>query len=254
MRSPAFGDWGVMHDRYSGGNAVLDALPPGDASRTARVTSVVKLGIGDVLQIPGQRGAFVLFPIDAVLSVVATLQNGDTCEVGTIGSEGVSGADVAFGAPALRTTVCQVAGRAGRMAINDFLAVVAGSASFESALRATDAARVFFIEQQVICNTVHPIEERCARWLLNVADRVSRPTFALTHDFLAIMLGVRRASVSEAAADLQRSGAITYHRGIVTILDRALLESRSCECYGETKRVFADALIQPSPRSAAEPA
>src|SRR5579884_1596547 len=92
-----------------------------------------------------------------------------------------------------------------------------------------------------VCSSDLPIEARCARWLLNVADRVHRPTFALTHDFLAIMLGVRRASVSEAAADLQRSGAITYHRGIVTILDRALLESRSCECYRETKRVFADA-------------
>jgi hypothetical protein len=243
-----------MHDRYSGGNGVLDALPPGEASRTARVTSVVKLGIGDVLQAPGKRGRFVLFPIDAVLSVVATLQNGDTCEIGTIGSEGVWGADVAFGAWPLRTTVCQVPGRAGRMATNDFLTAVAQNPSFDVVVRATDAARVFFVEQLVICNTVHPVEERCARWLLNVADRVRRPTFSLTHDFLAIMLGVRRASVSEAAAELQRSGAITYHRGIVTILDRTLLESRSCECYGETKRVFADALIQPPPQRAAEQA
>jgi len=93
-------------------------------------------------------------------------------------------------------------------------------------------AYAILIAQAAACNRLHPIDRRCARWLLLTQDRVGLATFPLSHEFLGYMLGVRRASVTIALGTLQRAGVLTYHRGIVTVTDRAGLEAASCECYG----------------------
>jgi CRP-like cAMP-binding protein len=123
-----------------------------------------------------------------------------------------------------------------------FVDAVSRNAKFDALIVATEKARMFFIEQMIVCNTVHPVEQRCARWLLLVADRASRDEYRLTHDFLAIMLGVRRATVSQAAKNLRDAGAVDYARGLVRIVNRAVLESLTCECYQATVRIFDAAL------------
>ncbi|HEV2740308.1 MAG TPA: Crp/Fnr family transcriptional regulator [Candidatus Elarobacter sp.] len=227
---------------YEGGNRLLDAIPSDERAEVVRPVEVVGLDSGTVTHAPDVAYDWVVFPIDAVLSVVTTLSDGETAEVGTVGNEGASGAEIAFGAPVLRKTICQVEGRIARMPTLAFLDAVDRSAGLDALIRSTEKARMFFVEQMIVCNTVHKLEQRCARWLLLVADRAAREEYRLTHDFLSIMLGVRRATVSEAAKSLHDAGAIEYARGRVRILDRAILESQSCECYKLAARVFDAAL------------
>jgi hypothetical protein len=227
---------------YEGGNRLLDGIPSDERAAVVRTVEVVSLASSTVTHAPDVAYDWVVFPIDAVLSVVTTLANGETAEVGTVGNEGASGAEIAFGAPVLRKTICQVEGRIGRMPTAAFLDAVDRSAGLDALIRSTEKARMFFVEQMIVCNTVHKLEQRCARWLLLVADRASREEYRLTHDFLSIMLGVRRATVSEAAKSLHDAGAIQYVRGRVRIVDRAILESQSCECYKLAARVFDAAL------------
>jgi CRP-like cAMP-binding protein len=104
--------------------------------------------------------------------------------------------------------------------------------------------------QSVGCNRLHGIEERCSRWLLMTHDRVESDEFALTQEYLARMLGVRRATVTEAAGGLQRAGLIRYRRGQVTIIDRAGLEATACECYATVRREFDRIFTEPAKQRA----
>jgi Crp-like helix-turn-helix protein len=227
---------------YEGGNRLLDAIPSGERAEVVGAVEVVAVESGTVTHAPDVSYDWVVFPIDAVLSVVTTLEDGETAEVGTVGNEGASGVEIAFGAPVLRKTICQVEGRIARMQTTAFLDAVDRSAGLDALVRSTEKARMFFVEQMIVCNTVHKLEQRCARWLLLVADRAAREEYRLTHDFLSIMLGVRRATVSDAAKSLHDAGSIEYMRGRVRILDRAILESQSCECYKLAAGVFDAAL------------
>ena len=129
------------------------------------------------------------------------------------------------------------------MTLESFERHMTASAPFARLMLHNVRATLFSAQQFTACNVKHSVQQRCARWLAMTVDRVGAPQFALTHDFLAIMLGVRRAGVSEAADALHRAGAIAYHRGQVTVLDRALLEAAACECYQACKDVFAASLI-----------
>ena len=230
-------------DRYAVGNRVLDALPLADRAKIIRHMRVVRFESGDIAQQPEDTDSSIDFPIDAVLSVVTTMLDGNTCEVGTIGNEGASGIEVAFGSTLLRTTVCQVDGDIARVDRVHFLAAVAENAQFERLIGRVAQAQRFFVQQQCACNALHSVDERCARWILMIHQRVHRESFALTHEFLSIMLGVRRATVSNAAMKLQDAGVITYHRGIVKVLSVRKLESACCECYEATRNVFESALV-----------
>jgi DNA-binding transcriptional regulator YhcF (GntR family) len=227
---------------YEGGNRLLDALPSAERADIVPSLEVVDLAAGITTHAPDASYDWVVFPIDAVLSVITTLEDGETAEVGTVGNEGASGVEIAFGAPVLRTTICQVEGSVARMRTTAFLDAIDRHAGLDALVRSTEKGRMFFVEQMIVCNTVHSLQQRCARWLLLVADRASREEYQLTHEFLSIMLGVRRATVSEAAKHLHDAGAIEYTRGHVRIVNRPVLESLACECYQATVRVFDDAL------------
>ena len=228
---------------YAGGNRVLDAFPQIVRAGIVKHVSVVQFASGDIAHQPHGINAFVDFPIDAVLSVVTTMLDGNTCEVGTIGNEGASGVEVAFGATVLRTTICQVEGAIARMDRAHFLAAIDANCRFERLIGRVAQAQRFFVEQQCACNAVHSVDERCARWIMMIHHRVQRDTFSLTHEFLSVMLGVRRATVSSAAMKLQRAGAITYQRGSVSIVNVAKLAHACCECYEATRNVFDSALV-----------
>jgi Crp-like helix-turn-helix domain len=232
-----------QHGRaYEGGNRLLDALSGDERADVIRSVEVIDLESAVVTHAPNASYDWVVFPTDAVLSVVAALAGGEMAEVGTVGNEGASGVEIAFGAPVLRTTICQLAGRVGRMRTTAFLDAIDRNPGLDALVRSTEKARMFFVEQMIVCNTVHPLQQRCARWLLLVADRATREEYQLTHDFLSVMLGVRRATVSDAAQHLQDAGAIAYARGHVRIINRPVLESLACECYKAAVEVFDAAL------------
>jgi CRP-like cAMP-binding protein len=197
-------------------------------------------------QISHESGAtlgYVSFPIDCVLSVVATLNSGDTVEVGTVGSEGFVESDAALNSSfSGRTSFCQVRGRVGRMPVARFMMRMGNSATFARLMRRNVRATLFSAQQFAACNAKHSVLQRCARWLAMTADRVGGANFILTHDVLAIMLGVRRSGVSQSAEALQRLGAISYRRGAVTVLDHALLVGVACECYEACKLAFEESL------------
>jgi CRP-like cAMP-binding protein len=124
------------------------------------------------------------------------------------------------------------------MTADDFRRLVTPGSPLHARLQRYTEALFNMVAQGSACNRLHPIEQRCARWLLLCHDRVGRDEFPLTHEFLAQMLGVRRASVTEAAGSLQADGLITYVRGLITIVDRAGLEAASCGCYQIIRREF----------------
>jgi CRP-like cAMP-binding protein len=153
-------------------------------------------------------------------------------EAFTVGNEGFIGTGVFLGQKesALQAIV-QVIGDGHRMKSAAFTAHLAASEPLRKAAAAYLNVLMSTITQGLACNTLHPIEQRCARWLLLTHDRMESDTFGLTQEFLAQMLGVRRASVNLAARMLQQAGVLRYHQGTINILDRAGLESVACECY-----------------------
>jgi CRP-like cAMP-binding protein len=192
---------------------------------------------------PGAGLSHADFPIGALMSVVVVFENGDTNEVGVVGREGfVPIEPVIAEAKWRRTVFCQVAGDVVRVPIDDFQRAMATNGRLSELAQRSVGARLFTAEQLVSCNLSHSVQERCARWLLMTRDRVGHDEFPLTHEFLSLMLGVRRAGVSVAAAALQDEGAIRYHRGRVVIVDKARLMAASCECYTATFEAFERAL------------
>ena len=227
------------------GNRVLDALPSADRVGLEADLERYTLAAHQSTQVAGGPMHHVDFPIDAVLSVVATLLNGDTVEVGTIGNEAFVETDAALDATlAQRTSFCQVRGSINRMSFDRFTDRMLTSVSFARIMHRNVRATLFSAQQFAACNSKHTILQRCARWLVMTADRVGSNDFMLTHDFLAIMLGVRRSGVSEAADRLQKLGAISYRRGAVTVLDIARLETMACECYAACKTAFSASLVE----------
>ena len=172
------------------------------------------------------------FPLYGVASQLATMRDGTVVEVGPIGREGTTGLPLFLGAATTPIdTLMQVPGESMRLSASDFREAIERLPELRRALQLYAEATVTSMAWWVACNRIHVIEQRLARWLLMTHDRVLGDEFELTQEFLAQMMGVRRASVSEAASALQAAGYIRYSRGFVTILDRHGLEERTCECY-----------------------
>ena len=178
----------------------------------------------------------VYFPEGAVASVVKRLASGKQVEVGTTGLEGMVGLPAFLGAEdSPLECFIQVAGEALRLETPALLELATGGTALHRLLQRYTQYLFDQAAQSVACNRLHRVDARCARWLLMTLDRVPGNGFELKQEYLATMLGVRRASVSEAAEDLQEAGAIRYRRGKMTIVDRARLELASCECYASDR-------------------
>lgn len=232
-----------MEHAYDGGNLLLDGLPREERLRVSEGLSAVTLSAREAVAVADEPFEFLYFPIDAILSVVALFSNGATSEVGAVGREGFAPTEALVAARgAFRSSFCQVPGRVARMHRKTFEREIGSLPHFAALLQRNAAARLFTAEQLTACNITHTLGERCARWLLMTSDRVGRAEFPLTHEFLATMLGVRRAGVTEAAGRLQDIGAIRYRRGNITILDRELLIAHGCECYRSIAASFEAAL------------
>jgi len=161
------------------------------------------------------------------------LEDGGMVEVATVGREGMLGATALLdgGSPTAASMVQGETDICYRMGVNAFHREMDRRGAFYELLGRYTQALIGFIMQSTACNAVHSVEQRLARWLLMAQDRMGTEEFPLTQEFVAMMLGATRPTVTVVAGTLQRAGLITYHRGRVTILDREKLESASCECY-----------------------
>lgn len=181
----------------------------------------------------------VFFPEDGVVSLVRGVKEGPVLEIATIGKEGMVGLPVFLGAVSSPLQAfAQVPGHALQMSTADFKREIMNGSGLRRILERYTQALFTQISQSVACNRAHSIEQRCARWLLLTADRTKESRFILTQQFLAQMLGVRRASVNEYLQDFQRKGMIEYNQGQMWIKNRRKLEAVSCECYFVVRKEY----------------
>lgn len=173
------------------------------------------------------------FPLTGSLAVTIGTQEGASCEAAAIGNEGMLGLSLYFGVTSSPTTIVQqVEGRSYRLAASAFLDSIRKSPALQQLMHRYAAYTIRAAEQTTACNTLHTLRQRACRWLLMVQDRAGTPEFELPQSVLADMLGVRRQSVSEVAAELRRGGLIEYRRGFITIANRRKLQAAACcECY-----------------------
>jgi CRP-like cAMP-binding protein len=217
-------------------NRLLRALPQKDYERLAAKLERVTLGFKQVVYEPNAPIGHVYFPLSGVISLLTVMDEGGPVEVATVGREGMVGLPVFLGDGEVPgRAFAQIAGDALRMEADDFRAEARHPGPLQRLLLRYTQALLTQVAQSAACNRLHSVEERCARWLLQTQDRVRADQFPLTQEFMAQMLGVRRATVNVAAGILQKAGFITYTRGRITILDRPGLESASCECYAIIK-------------------
>lgn len=214
------------------GNRLLDALPDADTEFLQAHARLVELRAGDSTAVARMPMHTVDFPIDALMSVEEVLADGSAFEVASVGSEAFVEVDAALESHiALRTAFCRFPGHAVRVATDDFQAALRRSPLFATRVRRAVRARLFVTEQSLMCNLRHSVPQRLARWLLVTSARLGQTQFGVTHDLLAVTLGSRRPSVTEAAGVLEQAGAIERGRGAIVICDAGRLEQASCECY-----------------------
>lgn len=216
---------------YSGSNRLLAALPRNDFCHLFSTLEPITLVLRQVLQDAAKPVEHVYFMEEGVSSVLTIMADGATIEVGMIGSEGMVGVAELLGGGLAQEVIVQIPGRALRMPSALCRHAFDESAAVRTVLLRFAGALLRLSSQTAACNRLHSIEQRCARWLLMAHDRVGTERMPMTHEFLASMLGVRRAGVTTAAGELQRSGLISYRQGEITIRDREGLETLACECY-----------------------
>jgi CRP-like cAMP-binding protein len=221
-------------------NLLLAALPKADRERLVPTLEIVALKLKDLLHKPGEPIQYVYFPGGGFCSMVTVLEDGGMVEVATVGREGMLGVTALLdgGSPTAASMVQGETDICYRMTAVAYRREMDRRGAFYELLSRYAQALVGFIMQSTACNAVHSIEQRLARWLLMAQDRMGSNEFPLTQEFVAMMLGATRPTVTVVAGTLQQAGLITYHRGRVTVLDREKLESASCECYRATTNLL----------------
>lgn len=224
-------------------NHLIEILARRDRRRLLAICEPVDLVLGQVLGEPATPTRHSYFPVNSFISLVAAVAGSPGIEVGMVGREGMLGAHLALGVGAapLRAVV-QGPGSAWRVGTGPFRRELARSVTLQRTLHRYLAALMTQLTNSVVCLRFHQIGPRMARWLLMSHDRAGADTFRITHEFLAYMLGVRRAGITSAATQLQRAGLIEYRRGVLTVLDRVGLETAACPCYALDRQAYCDRL------------
>ena len=214
-------------------NQLLAAIPDDAYRAIARDLRPTEVAVGQVLQAEGEPVRDVYFPNGGVCSVTKQMRDGRTVEVATVGVEGMLGVTVFLGDRiGTGETMLQVpGGLVTAMSADAFVAHTSQPGPFRDIVALYTQAHLVQVMQCTACNALHNVEERCCRWLLQTHDRVGEDEFVLKHEFLAVMLGVSRPSVTIVLGTLQKAGLITSHYGRIRVLERKQLEAASCECY-----------------------
>jgi CRP-like cAMP-binding protein len=213
-------------------NRILLALPDSEFRSIRPALEFMDMPNHRSLYEPNRKIEFIYFPNRGLVSLVILMNDAKTVEVAVLGNEGLAGVPAIFGLDRSPVReVVQISGDGFRVKASAFRRVLHSSPALLALAGRYSAVLGMQISQTAACNRLHDIERRLARWLLLAQDRVDSGVVAITHDFLATMLGTDRPSVSVAAANLQRRGIIDYTRGAVKILNRKELEDSACECY-----------------------
>ena len=240
MPSPALSPIRVLPGGTPLHNRLLGALPARDYARVLDHLRMRVVTTGRTLQEPGRRVTNVYFPNGGVFSVTNEMRDGALVEVATVGVEGMLGIGVFLGdrTGAGRTFQQVPDGLLPSMTVARFVKESAAAGPFRDVIALYAQANLLQIMQCTACNALHGVRERCCRWLLQTQDRVGSDDFLLKHEFLAIMLGVHRPTVTLVIGTLQHAGLISSRYGRIRVLQRRKLEAASCECYEVIKAHF----------------
>jgi len=221
-------------------NKLLASLPRADFARLRPHLRTVPLAVKQILHPRNETIREVFFPNGGVASITAVMQDGAMVEIATIGDEGLIGINAFFG-PALMTgeAMMQVPDtNAEAMSVEAFRRELDRRGPFYECVQVYSQALIMLMMQSTACMALHSVEQRCCRWLLMTHDRVHRDDFQLSHEFLAMMLGSTRPTVTSVAGALQKARLIKYVHGHITVVNRLGLEAASCECYRTIKAHF----------------
>jgi len=225
-------------------NRLLAALPIADWSRWEAELELVNLPLGHVLYEPGDKIDYMTFPTTAIVSMLYVMENGASAEIAVVGHEGLVGISIFMGGDSTPSrAVVQSAGKGYRLPAQFVKAEFNRSHAVMHRLLRFTQALITQMAQTAVCNRHHSIDKQLCRWLLLSLDRLDGRELVMTQELIANMLGVRREGVTEGATRLQDAGLIRYSRGKITILDRAGLEARTCECYAVVKNEY-DRLLE----------
>ncbi len=213
-------------------NHILAGLSENTRRRLAPSLETVTLGNGEVVHEPGVPIERVVFPEKSVISIIQIAEDGAAAEIGIVGYEGLSGLDgILRERPSSALALCQMPGEALVIPLKELRAVLRDDDALMSRTLDYVGGYCAMLAQLVACSRLHRVEQRCARWLLMMVDRIGRRDFAITQERLSMMLGAQRPTVTTTMAALRSAGCIHYSRGHVDVLDREKLESFACECY-----------------------
>ena len=221
-------------------NRLLAALPIEDYQRLAPYLEPVKLPQYQILYNAGEKYDYAYFPSYSIVSIVATMENGSTIEIGVIGNEGMLGLPIVLGTDYVTSSAIVQVGDGGyRIAAKRLQSELNRQGALERLMMRYIQARITQLSQNTACNRYHSVEQRFARWLLTVRDNIQKNEFLLTQEFISQMLGVRRTGVSEVATRFQEQGIIQYRRGFIRIISNQKLEAYACECYRLIAKEFS---------------
>lgn len=240
MRRRAHSSTRVLSDGTPLRNRLLCALPAADYERIAARLHLESTALGEALHEHGRRIADVYFPNGGVYSITNRMRDGALVEVATVGSEGMLGVGVFLGdRSGSGRTFQQVAdGRIVALPVACFVRETERGGTFRELMARYAQATLLQTMQCAACNALHDVTARCSRWLLQTHDRVDTDDFPLKHEFLAVMLGVRRPTVTVVLRTLQKAGLISSRYGRIRVLRRRQLEAASCECYAAIRDHF----------------
>ncbi len=214
-------------------NKVLASLPPEVRSFLERRAEKKEMKAGDVIFEEGAVITHAVFPHEGVISLIANMENGRGVEKSLIGPEGFLGFAIAMGGKTvLGRSVVQVAGNASWVPVAEVEVALLRFECLREALLRFTKAHISQLMESLACTSLHSAEQRVSRWLLQAHDRVAGDTFHITQETVATLLALRRATVNAVCTDLMDTGAISYHRGALRVIDRNRLLDKACECYG----------------------
>ena len=218
-------------------NHLLAALPTAEFERLAPHLELVPLPLGEVLYEPGGQLQHAYFPTTAIVSLHYVMESGASAETAGVGNEGVVGISLFMGGDTTPSSaVVQTGGHGYRLDSRLLKEEFKRGGLMQHLLLRYTQALITQVTQTAVCNRHHSVEQQLCRWLLLTLDRVSTRELVMTQELVASMLGVRREGITEAAGKLKHAGLISYRRGHISVLERAGLETRVCECYGVVKK------------------
>jgi CRP-like cAMP-binding protein len=220
-------------------NQLLAALPADEWARWLPSLEPVDMPLGRVLYESGMTMTHVYFPTTSIVSLLYVMEDGASAEIAVVGNEGIVGISLFMGGESTPSrSVVQSAGQGFRMRGQLLKDEFNRSGPVLHLLLRYTQALITQMAQTAVCNRHHSLDQQLCRWLLLSVDRLETPDLVMTQELIANMLGVRREGVTEAAANLQRAGLIHYRRGHITVVDRAGLERRTCECYEVVRKEY----------------